>query len=71
MGFPPLTACVLSQTTLLMLWVALQGNYLKLALGCVHFSGLSLSGSGSRVLDKGPDLVGPAFCARPRSEQLK
>ena len=33
-----------------------------------HFSGLSCSGSGSRVLHKGTDLVGPAFCAHPRSE---
>ena len=32
---------------------------------------LSLSGSGSRVLHKGTDLVGPAFCALPRSEQLR
>ena len=71
MGFPPLTACVLSQTTLLMLRVALQGNYLKRALGCVHFSGLSLSGSGSQVLHKGTDMVGPAFCALPRSKQLR
>ena len=33
------------------------------ALGCVHFPGLSRSGSGSRVLHKGADSVGPAFCA--------
>ena len=41
------------------------------ALGYVHFSGLSCSGSGSRVLHKGADSDGPAFCARPRSEQLR
>ena len=35
------------------------------ALGCVQFPGLSLSGSGSRVLHKGTDSVGPAFCALP------
>ena len=36
---------------------------LRQALGCVHFPGLSRSGSGSRVLHKGADSVGPAFCA--------
>ena len=47
------------------------GNCLMRALGCVHFPGLSRSGSGTRVLHKGTDLVGPAFCALPRSEQLR
>ena len=47
--------------------VALQGSCLKRALGCVHFPGLSRSGSGSRVPHKGADSVGPAFCALPRS----
>ena len=47
------------------------GNCLRRALGCVHFPGLSRSASGSQVLLKGADLVGPAFCARPRSEQLR
>jgi len=70
-GFAPLTACVLSQSTLLRLYVALPGNCLRRALGCVYFPGLSCSGSGSRVLHKGADLVGPAFCALPRSEQLR
>ena len=70
---PPslLTACVLSWSILLRLQVALQGNCLKRALGCVHFPGLSCSGSGSRVLHKGTDSVGPVFCALPRSEQLR
>ena len=70
-GFAPLTACELSQTTLLRFQVALQGNCLKWALGCVHFPGLSSSGSGSWVLHKGADSVGPAFCTRSRSEQLR
>ena len=35
------------------------------ALSCVHFPGLSRSGSGSRVLHKGANSVGPAFCAFP------
>ena len=69
-GFTPLTVCVLSRCPLLRLQVALQGNCLKWALGCVHFPGLSRSGSGSWVLHKGTDLVGPAFCALPRSKQL-
>ena len=41
------------------------------ALGCMHHPGLSHSCSGSQVLHKGTDLVGPAFCALPRSEQLR
>ena len=44
-GFAPLTACVLSQSTLLRLQVALQLS--KAGLGCVPFPGLSHSGSGS------------------------
>ena len=70
-GFALLTASVLSQSTLLRLQVALQGKCLKQALGCMHFPDLSHSGSGSQVLHKGTDLVGPAFCALPRSEQLR
>ena len=46
-------------------------NCLRRALGCVHFPGLSRSGSGSWVLHKGTDSDGPAFCALPRSEQLR
>ena len=69
-GFTPLTACMLSQSTLLSLQVALQGNCPKWALGFVHSPGLSHSGSGSWVIHKGTDSVGPAFCALPRSEQL-
>ena len=44
---PLLTLCVLSQSTLLRLQAALQGNCLKWALGCVHLPGLSQSCSGS------------------------
>ena len=71
LGLPPLTACVLSWSTLLRLQVALQGNCLKWALGWVHIPGLSCSGSGSQVLHKGTDSVGSAFGALPRSEQLR
>ena len=58
-------ACVRSQSTLLRLQVALQGNCPKWALGCVHFPGLSHSSSGSWLLHKGTDSVGPAFYALP------
>ena len=37
----------------------------------MHFPGLSCSGSGSWVLHKGTDSVGHAFCAIPRSEELR
>ena len=45
--------------------VALQGNCLRWALGCMHFPRLSRSGSGSQVLHKGTDSVGPMPCALP------
>ena len=47
------------------------GNHLRPALGCMHLPGLSHSGSGTRVVLRGADSVGPAFCALPRSEQLR
>ena len=47
------------------------GNCLRQTLSCMHFPGLSRSGSGSWVLHKGTDSVGPAFCALPKSEQLR
>ena len=47
------------------------GNCLRWALGCMHFPCLSCSGSGSQVLHTGADSVGPAFCALPRSKQLR
>ena len=65
LGLPPLRACVLSQSTLLRLQVALQGNCPKRALGFMHFPGLSCSGSGSQVLHKGTELVGPCFVPYP------
>ena len=48
----------------------LQGSgsrllYREWALNCVHFPGLSCSGSGFRVLPKDTDSVGPLFCAFP------
>ena len=71
LGLPQLTACVLSQFTLLRLQVALQGKFPKQALGFVHFPDLSCSGSDSLVLHKSTDSFGPAFCALPRSEELR
>ena len=47
------------------------GNCVKRALGCVHFPGLSCSGSGSWEPHQGAHLVGPTFCALPRPEQLR
>ena len=70
LGLPPLMACVLSPSTLLRLQIALQGNCPTWALCSVYFPGLSCSGSGSQVLDKGTDLPGHAFCALLRPEQL-
>ena len=71
LGLPLLTACVLSQSTVLRFQVALHVNCLKQALACVHVPGLHHSGSGSQVLPKGADSVGPVFSALPRSEQLR
>ena len=70
LGLPLRTACVLSLSMLLRLYVAQPGT-VRQALGFMHFPGLSCSGSGTRVLHKGADLVGPVFCALPRSEQLR
>ena len=41
------------------------------ALGCLHLPGLRRSGSGTQVVLRGTDSVGPAFCALPRLEQLR
>ena len=42
------------------------GNNLRPALGCMHLPGLSRSGSGTRIVLRGTDSVGPAFCALPK-----
>jgi len=47
------------------------GNRPRPALGCMHLPGLNRSGSGTQVVLRGADLIGPAFCALPRSEQLR
>ena len=46
-------------------------NHSRPALGCLHLPGLSRPGSGTRVVLRGADSVGPEFCALPRSEQLR
>ena len=67
----PLTACVPFQSTLLRLQVALPGNCLKQALGCMHFPDLRHSDSDSQVLHKGTDSVGPAFCALLKYKKVR
>ena len=47
------------------------GNHPRLALGCLHFPDLSRSDSDTWVVLRGTDSFGPAFCALPRSEQLR
>ena len=47
------------------------GNNPRLALGCMHLPVPSLSCSSTWVVLIGVDLVGSAFCALPRSEQLR
>ena len=42
-------------------------NHPRPALGCMHLPGLSCSGSGTRVVLRGTDSIGPVFCALPRS----
>ena len=46
------------------------GNCLKQSLFCMHFPGLSHSGSGSWVLHKGTDLVGRGFVSFPGLSSL-
>ena len=61
---------VLSQSTVLRLQVALQGNSPKQSLCFVYVPDVSFSGSGSWVLCKDTDSLVHAFCTLPRSEQL-
>jgi len=70
-GFAPAhSVCAFSVYTAQALGCSARNSLMR-GLGCMHSPGLSCSGSGSRVLHKGADLVGPAFCAHPRSEQLR
>ena len=65
LGLPPLTACALSRSILLRLQVALQRNRLRWALACVHFLGLSHSGSGSWYSTKAQTQLGLHFVPFP------
>ena len=67
LGLPPLTARSLPAHTAQALGCS-AGNHLWPALSCLHLPGPSRSGSGTRVVLRGADSVGPAFCALPRSE---
>ena len=59
LGLPLLTACVRSPSTLLRFQAALQGAGPELRA----LPRPKRSHSGSWVLHKGPDSVGPVFCA--------
>ena len=69
LGLPPLTARVASLPTLLGLQVVLPGTIR--GRPWAEVPGPSRSGSGTRVVLRGADSVGPAFCVLPRSEQLR
>ena len=67
---PAHSVCSLSAHTAQALGCSAR-NHLRPALGCMHLPGLSHSGSGTRVVLRGADSVGPAFCVLPRSKQLR
>ena len=69
-GFAPCSLCAFMVYTSQALG-CFAGNCLRRVLDCMYFPSLSRSVSGSRVLHKGADSVGSAFCALPRSEQLR
>ena len=69
-AFAPCSLCAFTVYTSQALG-CFAGNCLRRVLGCMYFPGLSHSVSGSRVLHKGADSVGSAFCALPRFEQLR
>ena len=64
LGLPPLSMCAFPVFTAQTLGCSAR-NYLMQAVVCMHFPGLSCSGSGSLVLHKGTDLVGPVFAPVP------
>ena len=65
LDLPTLTVCVLSQSTLLRLHVALQGNCLRWALGCGHFPGLRCSVQVLRYSTKSQTRLGLCFVPFP------
>ena len=64
-SLPLPTACVLSQSTLLRVQVALQGNCLRWALGCGHFPGLRCSVQVLRYSTKSQTRLGLCFVPFP------
>ena len=70
-GFAPIhSVCAVPAHTAQALGCS-PGNHLRPSLGCMPLPGLSHSGSGTEVVLRGTDSVGPVFCALPRSEQLR
>ena len=63
-------ACALPAQTAQVLGCSAR-NCPRPAMGCMHLPDLSLSGSGTWVVLRGADSFGAAFCALPRSEQLR
>ena len=61
---PAFGACALPAHTAQALGCS-AGNRLRVALGCMHFPGLSRSGSGSQVLHRNADSVEPVFVPFP------
>ena len=67
---PAHSACTLLAHTAQALGCS-TGDRPRLALGCMHLPGLSRSGSGTQVVLRCADSVGPVYCALPSSEQLR
>ena len=65
LGLPPLMVHVPSLPTQAQALGCSAGNRLRPALGCMHLPGLSRSGSGTWVVLRGADSVGPAFVPFP------
>ena len=70
LGLPLLRLCVLCQSTLLRLQVALPGNCLWRAPACVHFPYLCHSGSDSWVLQRAQTWLGLRFVLFPGPSSL-
>ena len=61
LGLPPVhSTCSLPAHTAQALGCSAR-NHPWLALGCLHLPGISRSGSGTRVVLRGADSVGPVF----------
>ena len=70
LGLPPLTGCVLSLSTLLGSRLLCQ-ELSEAGPGLYALPKSKPSGSGIQIVLRGVDLVVPAFCALPRSEELR